>query len=139
MPGKPESAHPREEIKSEHNSFHYQFSTRTRFVDYFDFLCSDMASFPVARAVAASSGAPVLFEPVVVQNFQHCRSEIQEWQTEMEEQLKEQPELNQTLEGLRSYAEEDTRKYAHFVDGGITDNLGLRAICDIVELAGGGA
>lgn len=29
------------------------------------------------------------------------------------------------------------RKYAHFVDGGITDNLGLLAGFDIVEAAGG--
>ena len=31
--------------------------------EYFDLLCSDLSSFPVARAVAASSAVPVLFEP----------------------------------------------------------------------------
>jgi hypothetical protein len=30
---------------------------------YFDLLCSDLSSFPVARAVAASNGFPVLFSP----------------------------------------------------------------------------
>jgi len=31
----------------------------------------------------------------------------------------------------------DGRKYAHFVDGGIIDNLGLRAVYEIIEVAGG--
>lgn len=37
--------------------------------EYFDLLGSDLSSFPVARAVTASSSVPVLFNPVVVRNF----------------------------------------------------------------------
>lgn len=47
------------------------------------------------------------------------------------------PELLQVMEGLEAYGDKDKRKYVHFVDGGITDNLGLRAIYEIVEVAGG--
>jgi len=47
------------------------------------------------------------------------------------------PELAQIVDGLRSYFKEDRRQYAHFVDGGITDNLGLRAIYEVIEVAGG--
>lgn len=36
--------------------------------EYFDLLCSDLTSFPVARAVTASSAVPVVFDPVVVEN-----------------------------------------------------------------------
>ena len=43
------------------------------------------------------------------------------------------------VQGLESYFDRDQRKYAHFVDGGITDNLGLRAIYDIMEVSGGAA
>ena len=42
-----------------------------------------------------------------------------------------------TINGLDSYSDKAGRKYAHFVDGGITDNLGLRAIYDVLELGGG--
>jgi len=38
---------------------------------------------------------------------------------------------------LETYGEKDKRKYVHFVDGGITDNLGLRAISDIMSITGG--
>jgi NTE family protein len=120
------------------NASDLSYGVRFTFVqEYFDFLCSDISSFPVARAVTASSAVPVLFNPVVVQNYRHCRSERLAWVAKAEQYLKESPELRQTLRGLRSYVEEDTREYVHFVDGGITDNLGLRAIYDIVEMAGG--
>ena len=36
-----------------------------------------------------------------------------------------------------SYADKTTHRYAHFVDGGITDNLGLRALLESVEVIGG--
>ena len=41
------------------------------------------------------------------------------------------------VEGLGSYALKDRRQYIHLVDGGITDNLGLLAIYEMVEIAGG--
>jgi NTE family protein len=47
------------------------------------------------------------------------------------------PQLSQIVEGLESYYKKDNRKYAHFVDGGITDNLGLRAPYEIVTTFGG--
>ena len=37
--------------------------------DQFDFLCSDLSTFPVARAVAASAAFPILLSPVTVNNY----------------------------------------------------------------------
>ena len=45
--------------------------------------------------------------------------------------------MTQVVDGLRSYYDKRERRYVHFVDGGITDNTGLRAIYEIVEVAGG--
>src|SRR5262245_57061808 len=40
----------------------------------FDLLCSDLSSFPVARAVAASNGFPVLFSPITLtSHITDCR------------------------------------------------------------------
>ena len=37
--------------------------------DQFDFICSDLIRFPVARAVAASAGLPPYFPPLVLHNY----------------------------------------------------------------------
>lgn len=43
------------------------------------------------------------------------------------------------LTGMQSYNDKTNRKFIHFVDGGITDNTGLRAMTDVVTVAGGPA
>ncbi len=114
------------------------YGVRFSFVqEYFDLLCSDISSFPVARAVAASSAVPLLFNPVVVENYQDCKSQKPGWLAAAEQRAAADLSLTQVVEGLNSYYDKERRKYAHFVDGGITDNLGLRAIYEIVEVAGG--
>jgi hypothetical protein len=35
----------------------------------FDVICADLAALPIARAVAASNGFPVLFGPVTLRNY----------------------------------------------------------------------
>lgn len=114
------------------------YAVRFSFVqEYFNLLCSDLSSFPVARAVAASSAVPVLFNPVVVRNYPDCSSAKPAWLTMLEKREAEDPRLAQMATGIESYFDKERRKYAHFVDGGITDNLGLRAIYDVIEAAGG--
>ena len=103
--------------------------------DYFNLLCSDLRSFPVARAVAASSAVPVLFNPVVIENYAGCE-DIQ-WPPHVTELAKQSEEFSQILAGLQSYHDKENRKYIHFVDGGITDNMGLRAIVDVIAISGG--
>jgi NTE family protein len=48
----------------------------------------------------------------------------------------ENPELEGIVRGLATYYDATKRKYAHFVDGGITDNLGLRAGYEVFEVSG---
>ena len=115
------------------------FGVRFSFVqEYFDLLCSDIASYPVARAVTASSAVPLMFHPIVVENYHDCKSAGKpEWLTAAAKRLVANPDLTEVVRGLETYYEEDRRKYAHFVDGGITDNLGLRAIYEVIEVSGG--
>jgi NTE family protein len=105
--------------------------------DYFDLLCSDLSSFQVARAVAASSAVPVLFHPVVLKNHAGCTTHKQTAVEEARSLTTHSPQLSHVLDGLSSYAMKDQRQYIHLVDGGITDNLGLLAIYEMVEVAGG--
>jgi NTE family protein len=107
--------------------------------EYFNLLCSDISTFPVARAVAASSAVPVLFSPVVVRNYPDCGSTPPPWLVELRQRTAGDERATQLVDGLTSYFDKDKRKFIHFVDGGVTDNLGLRAAFDIVETTGGPA
>ena len=120
------------------NASDLAYGVRFSFIqDYFNLLCSDLSSFPVARAVAASSAVPVLFNPVVVENHSGCDKNQINWPDDLDELRKQNAEFNDLYKGLITYANKDERRYIHFVDGGITDNMGLRAILDIIQVAGG--
>lgn len=105
--------------------------------EYFNLLCSDLASFSVSRAVAASSAVPLLFNPVVVKNHAGCGKELPQWLISAQQRSRNDPELELVVKGLESFFNKNDHQYAHFVDGGITDNLGLRSIFDISKLMGG--
>jgi NTE family protein len=114
------------------------YGARFSFVqEYFDLLCSDLSSFSVARAVTASSAVPVLFNPVVVENYQDCKETLPDWLVAAEKRALENPELAKMVDDVKSYFKKEKRQYAHFVDGGITDNLGLRTLYENIEIEGG--
>ncbi len=103
----------------------------------FDLLCSDLNKFPIARAVTASSAVPVAFPSVVLKNYaDRCDiSQTREWQllNEAETSSASQERL---VEGLKSYRDVANRRYVHLIDGGIADNLGLRAMLERLDVMG---
>ena len=114
------------------NASDLEAGTRFAFLqDHFDLLCSDLRSYPLANAVAASSAVPVLFEPMVLENRGGCAPPL------LPQPGKDSPQLQQVVEGLRGYADKQQRRYIHLADGGLTDNLGLRAFQETIDLAGG--
>jgi NTE family protein len=104
---------------------------------YFDLLCSDLLTFPVANAVAASSAVPVVFNPVVLENFPDCPGHELVIPPAVLEQAKTDPELAMLFDGVKTYSDKENSKYVFLVDGGITDNLGLRAMTDVITVSGG--
>jgi NTE family protein len=107
--------------------------------EYFDLLCSDLTLFPLARAVTASSAVPVVFDPVVVENYGGCKRNVPPWLAAAQKRDNDNPNAGLNMIVLNDTAFENRvqHKYAQFVDGGITDNLGLRALLDTIEMAGG--
>jgi NTE family protein len=95
--------------------------------DQFDLLQSDLSKFPVARAVAASAAYPPYFGSVILKNYsaEHLAPEPEWIQSALSN-----PTASSRLKDLalqeRSYIDGDRRKFIHLIDGGITDNLGLR-------------
>jgi len=104
---------------------------------YFDLLCSNIDDFPISRAVASSAAVPLVFNPLVLRNYDNCGSTSPAWLSNAKQRLQDNSELALVIKGLESFADKQQRQYIHLVDGGITDNLGLRAIYETVELQGG--
>jgi NTE family protein len=120
------------------NSSDLGHGVRFSFVqEYFNLLCSDLSSFSVARAVTASSAVPVLFDPVVVENYAGCAKAPPQWLAAAQRRLPGNADLQMVIDDDLSYDKKAAHRYAHFVDGGITDNLGLRAMLETVEVVGG--
>ena len=99
--------------------------------EMFDVICSDVSRVPVARAVAASSAVPVLFSPITLYNYAgSCNYQEPAWiQRILQESTLSRRRLQQAVH-LKSYMDAQKRPYIHLIDGGIADNLGLRAAVD---------
>lgn len=100
--------------------------------DQFDVLYSDLASVPVARAVAASSAFPILLSPVAVKNW-NCTKQPDfvepMWVEQALEDGPEVPRRFQDARQARSYSDlAQGRRFIHLIDGGVVDNLGLRPV-----------
>lgn len=108
--------------------------------EYFNLLCSDLSTFPVSRAVTASSAVPLLFQPVALKNYPGCDTASQHRAIDGDRRpTAADPQREYVVNGLKSYADKQERPYIHFVDGGITDNLGLRGMYEFVDIVGGAA
>ncbi|MFZ5510198.1 MAG: patatin-like phospholipase family protein [Pseudomonadota bacterium] len=101
--------------------------------DQFDLLCSDLSRFPLARAVAASSAVPVVFSPLALRNYAgRCGYREPEWVAlALQNRASSARRFNRAAE-IRSYLDPTTRPFIHLLDGGMTDNLGLRGMLDRV-------
>jgi NTE family protein len=103
----------------------------------FDFLCSDLGRFPVARAVAASAALPGPFAPIVLVNHAGtCGFEEPAWIAETLAQQEPSRRRMRQAQILRSYLERRS-PYVFLLDGGISDNLGLRFSFERVIEEGG--
>ena len=96
--------------------------------DQFDFICSDLTRFPVARAVAASAGLPPYFPPLVLDNHSgSCGFPMPAWlQTSLEAGRTSFDRRSVNARILASYLKPKVRPHIHLIDGGYSDNFGVR-------------
>lgn len=106
--------------------------------EQFNLICSDTNGFPVARAVAASSAVPIIFSTVILTNRAGtCDYQPPRW---LQEGLKERGLDNRRYriaKRLSTYLDREPHPYIHLLDGGLADNLGVRAVIDRVVADGG--
>ena len=106
---------------------------------HFDAICSNVGEYPVARAVTASSAVPVVFSPVVLKNHAgECDTHRNQLVRYLDTQAMASPRLEELKSRLALYSDRKAMPYLQLVDGGISDNLGLRSISDRIESIGSG-
>ncbi len=93
----------------------------------FDLICLDLEAYPVSRAVAASSAAPVILSPIALKSRAgECGYQLSAW-TQASLQQEELDERKIVAQEIERYLDQDKRPWLHLVDGGVSDNLGLRS------------
>lgn len=98
--------------------------------DEFDLLRSDLSRFSISRAVAASAAFPVYFTPIVLKNYSAQQPKAEpEWIKSIVEDPAAPSRLKYVALQARSYTD-GRRRFIHLLDGGLSDNLGLRGALD---------
>jgi len=113
----------------------------TRFAftqDVFDVICSDLFTFPVARACAASSAVPMVLTPITLRNYAgQCGYQMPEV-FDQAMHLSRETSLRrfELANDLLPLLDRKKKPFIHLVDGGVADNLGLRAVLERIMLLG---
>ena len=95
----------------------------------FDLLQSDLAGVSVGRAVASSSAFPGLLTPLTMQNYEKSVFVEPVWVDRVIKFDRDiSPRRYKYAQEVRSYFDTTHRPYVHLVDGGVSDNIGLRGI-----------
>jgi NTE family protein len=104
----------------------------------FDILCSDLGAVSLSRAAAASSAVPVVLSPVTINNYAGtCDYRIPEWITpffQSNDAPRAAARSIRELSAKSDYRDSARRPYIHLVDGGVSDNLGMRGVLDALAI-----
>ena len=103
----------------------------------FDLLCQDLSSFRVARAVAASAAVPLLLSPITLaNNHDECKTQLEPWAQKALRDGDRTSRAYQLALAEKSYTDSINNRWIHLVDGSVTDNLGLRALLNLITRQG---
>jgi NTE family protein len=108
----------------------------------FDLICSDLDRFPLSRAAAASSAVPLVLSPVTLNNYGgHCGYRYASWARAIADSATTSRPAGRALKRyheMQRFQDSANRPYLHLVDGGVSDNLGMRALLEVMESAEAG-
>jgi NTE family protein len=116
-------------------------STGSRFVftqRVFDIICSDLNAVPLSRAAAASSAVPVVLSPVTINNYGGtCNRDtpaLVKRFVDTDNPPRPAARAIRSLKAEESFGDGANRPYLHLVDGGVSDNVGMRSVLDALEV-----
>lgn len=103
----------------------------------FDVLCSDLSGMRLARAAAASSAVPVVLSSITIDNYGGtCDYQPPAWTAMFIDNPNPPRPAARTVKRiteLQSFANRKERPYLHLVDGGVSDNVGMRGVLDVLS------
>lgn len=104
----------------------------------FNLLCTDLNAIKLSRAAAASSAVPVVLSTVTLNNYGGtCNHDVPPWVkmfTESDNPPRPAARAIRELKEAEALADGVNRPYIHLVDGGISDNVGMRGVLDALQL-----
>jgi len=104
----------------------------------FNQLCSDLNAMRLSRAAAASSAVPVVLSTVTIDNYGGtCNIDLPPWVkafTESDDPPRPAARAIRGLKESQALADSAERPFIHLVDGGISDNVGMRGVLDALQL-----
>ena len=116
-------------------------STGARFVFHqatFDILCSDLSAVRLSRAAAASSAVPVVLSPVTLNNYGGtCNRVVPAWVKGFIDNPEPPRPAARAIRSLRAaegLGDGAGRPFLHLIDGGVSDNVGMRSVLDSLEI-----
>jgi NTE family protein len=103
----------------------------------FDVLCTNLSNLRLARAAAASSAVPVVLSSITIDNYGGtCGYQPPPWTalfTDAPNRPRPAARTVKRLQELQAFADRKERPYLHLVDGGVSDNVGMRGVLDVLS------
>jgi NTE family protein len=103
----------------------------------FNIFCSDLDAVPLSRAAAASSAVPVVLSTVTINNYGGtCKNVIPAWATAFRDSPNPPRPAARAIRELKdaeAYSDGVHHPYIHLVDGGVSDNVGMRGVLDALN------
>ena len=112
--------------------------SRFGFYQYdFDLICSRLDTVNLSRAAATSSAVPVVLSPVTFNNYGgSCNYQYPDWVEDIlviEDHERPAGRVLERYHDMAAFHDGDNRPYLHLVDGGVSDNIGVRGVLDTLE------
>jgi len=99
----------------------------------FDLICSDLSQLPISVATASSAALPLILSPISMTNYAGKCGFIP---MAVLQEEKATSWGRQRANELRSYLDPKKRPYIHLLDGGLSDNIGMRAVLENTAFIG---
>ncbi len=99
----------------------------------FDLICSDLNQLHISVATASSAALPVLLSPISMTNY---AGQCGYLPPAVMQEEKTTTWGRQRANELRSYLDAEKRPYIHLLDGGLSDNIGMRAVLENTAFVG---
>ena len=107
------------------------------FQNDFDLLCSDLNTVHLSRAAATSSAVPIVLSPVTFNNYGGtCGFQYPNWVQDVadpETRIRPSGRALQRFQDMQNFQKSEERPYIHLVDGGVSDNIGVRGVLEAIQ------